>query len=333
MNPDNDIQFKNSSPDEMPLTAEPVGFAADEMVDCKKCSKRNPPNRLNCLYCAAPLGVSPGVLQRNKLALKVLEHWENGVNIVINGAATSQAISEAATILGIDDELLRPICEARFPLPIARVETSAAGPIKELLAGTGVECRLVTDEELSGTVPPVRLREVRKTEDIIEFVAFNTGDVISVASEEITHIVTGSLYRSLTRVVEKHSRKERKLLDEAQTSEDEAVIDIYTAGNRLGFRVMQHGFDFSVLGTERDILAGKNMVKLATRLASFATDIRFLDSYNEVRPFLGNVWPPEDRKDPQGIRRSGLGRLDLSSVRSSSNLLQFNKYSRLQSLF
>jgi hypothetical protein len=267
------------------------------------------------------------------MVLRTLEPWESGVNIIVNEKADESVISVAAKILGTDTDWLRQVIEAREPLPIARVETSAAETIEKMLRAAGLECRLVTDDELNGQSPPVRLRGIRSAGDQLEFILFNTGDRVRVAKGEMTHLVSGKLYRSQTRLLEKQSRNERKLLDEAQTADDEAVIDIYTLGERFGYRVMQHGFDFSVLGEERDLLATKNMVILVKFLANFAPQIKVCDSYNDLRNHLGNVWPPEDRKDPTGIKRSGLGRHDLSSVRSSNNLLQFTKYSRLQSLF
>lgn len=319
--------------DETLLTAEPIGFTADQMVNCDKCGKSNPPTRFACLYCAASLRVSTDAALRKKLVLRLLEPWEYGVNFVVLGKAGEEAVQQASNILGTDAQWLRAVIETGKPLPIARVESAASEPVEKMLSSLGVECRLVTDRELNCTAGPLRLRGIKFLDGFVEFVVFNTGKSVRVATAQISHLVSGSLYRSRTQVLEKHSRRERRLLDEAQTSEDEVVVDIYTNNDRLGFRVMQHGFDFSVLGEGIDLLAHKNMGRLVEKIVAFAPQIANCDDYNDVRHLLGNVWPPEDKKDAKGVKRSGLGRLDLSSVRSSDNLLQFTKYSRLQSLF
>ena len=56
------------------------------------------------------------------------------------------------------------------------------------------------------------------------------------------------------------------MVEQIQYSGDELVLDIYSTEHPLRFRVMPSGFDFSTLGGERELLAGRNIIKLAEKL-------------------------------------------------------------------
>ena len=111
---------------DIPLTSEEIRFKPDELTACSKCGRSNPPNRLNCLYCAAQF--EDGVVDSSKvkLALRHLENWENGFNVIAISAGNEIADSLAAEIgrnTGISTELLEAVAESNSPLPLARVES------------------------------------------------------------------------------------------------------------------------------------------------------------------------------------------------------------------
>ncbi|MDQ3256599.1 MAG: hypothetical protein M3R15_22375, partial [Acidobacteriota bacterium] len=59
------------------------GFAVNEMVACETCLRANPPTRVLCLYCAAPLAVSAENVDLRRPALRRIEEWEGGYNVVL----------------------------------------------------------------------------------------------------------------------------------------------------------------------------------------------------------------------------------------------------------
>jgi hypothetical protein len=121
-----------------------------------------------------------------------------------------------------------------------------------------------------------------------------------------------------------------KLIDETATSSDEQIFDLYTRDDATGFRVFQAGFDFSCLGDDKGLLASENIRLLIAELKQRAPNAKYINSYGHVRRLLDDVWKIESRKDSQGLQRSGFGKVEFGSVASTSNLMQFNKFSRLQ---
>ena len=79
------------------------------------------------------------------------------------------------------------------------------------------------------------------------------------------------------------------------------------------------------------MLARTNLTRLAEKLAS-ESGLAVNNDYLRVRDLLGAVWEIDSRRDSLGMSRSSFGRFDLKSVSSSSNLRQFNRFSRLQIL-
>ncbi len=319
--------------EELRLTADPVGFSPSEMTTCEKCGRQNPPNRFGCLYCSAPISVS-GTVPGRKLVLRSVERWENGTNLITSAAVpVGASLAEAAAALGADLEFVREVVDAGVPLPIARIEPAAAQKLAEVLAASGVECIAVEDQALLPSEPPVRLRKLEFTDGELKLIEFNTDRSVTVAAKDATHLISGTLFTAKAETTSKRTRNERMIMDEAITSDDVPVIDLYTVRNRRGYRVLGHGFDFSGIGEPREILAARNMEKLIQRIKETVPGIRHIDSYTRVRGLLDPIWPTDERTDPTGVRRSGLGRIDLSTVRTTSNLEQFTRFSRLQSLF
>ena len=106
----------------IPVQSEKIAFDADELVACTKCSKRNPPNRTSCLYCAQPIDLPEDRKARAKLNLRPLENWEKGFNIVFLPPARNPEIANISRYLSIDPDVFQRMLEVGSPFPIARIE-------------------------------------------------------------------------------------------------------------------------------------------------------------------------------------------------------------------
>ena len=316
---------------DMPIRSEEIGFAPDELTRCAGCGKPNAPNRSACLYCGAEL---TGSAKGNKLDLRPLEIWENGFNVVAMSAAVddlervARAISpitstEAATIVSM--------LSSGRSLPIARVESEyLAAVLSEKLADLGVETRTISDAALQPNTRPVRLRKIELSGDDLLLTLFNNSAEARLAVSDLALMVVGTLIEGRVESVQKRKRGTNQTVSEIQTSSDLPVIDLYSRDDPGGWRISAHGFDFSILGNGKSMLAGENMRRLIATLSERSPDARVVDDFDEMSPLLENWWPGESRRDAFGFKRSGFGRKDLTSVSISNNSIQLLKYSRLQ---
>jgi hypothetical protein len=318
----------------IPVQSENIAFGADEMVVCGKCGRTNPPNRLRCFYCAAELGISPVNAEQVKPVFRKLEAWEKGYNVVSHpsvGEPSREGIAAVARAVSLETEVVREIIKAGRPMPIARVEgETEAAIVTETMAKYGLDASVIGDGSLAADIFPKRLRGLRFAGDRLILMLFNTGEVVQIAAGDLALIVVGALLEQRTETIEKRKKGQSKTLDESETSSDEVLIDIYTGNDPSGWRIPTSGFDFSCLGPEKGLLAVQNMSKLIAKLREFAPDAKVADDYLADRHSLSMVWEVEQRKDSQGLRRSGFGKTDFGKVASTNNLGQFTKYSRLQ---
>lgn len=317
----------------MPIQSEDLAFSPEEMVKCDGCSRLNPPNRLKCFYCARGLNVAaikPSLIRPN---LRKLEDWENGFNVISLANCQRNEIDTAkiAKLLSIEVEKLDAILDPVEPMPLARVESELeARVVSDRLRAFGLECKIVSDEALNEAMPPKRLRGLNFVDREIQLIDFNTAETTTISGDGLALIVTGVIYRSKNEVVRKIKRGEKKVLDQSQTTSDEVLIDLYSKDDSFGYRIPSGGFDFSCLGEEKEILAGNNIRKLTGKLAEFAQNAKLVDTYPSVYGALLSVWEIDKRKDSSGLQRHGFGKFEMGNTESSSNLKQFNKYSRLQ---
>lgn len=318
----------------IPVRSENIAFGADEMVPCGKCGRTNPPNRVRCFYCAAELshpGVSAGSV---KPVLRKLEDWEKGYNVLYHPSSerpSRAVIAEIANILSLEPRVAEEILLSERPVPVARVEgETEAAIVAETMEKQGLDASVIGDRALAADIFPKRLRGLQFFGAEVVLTLFNTGEIARVASGDLALIVVGAVFAQRTETIEKRKKGKTKTLDETETSSDEILIDIYTGNDPAGWRIPTSGFDFSCLGQEKGLLAAQNMLKLIARLREFAPEARLADSYLEDKDRIGHVWEVEQRKDSQGLRRSGFGKTDFGKVASTNNLGQFTKYSRLQ---
>ncbi len=320
---------------DLPIQLENPAFKSEEMILCRKCERANPPTRLDCLYCGAELEFTEAQSEIIKPNLRKLENWEKGFNLVFSTIADNfdeSKLSEIAKMLKCDQEFLRKLIEAKKTLPLARVEFEKETEIVQKRLGEfGIETLIVSDENLAIEKPSRRLRGIEFFDDRIVLLLFNKDEIVEISSKDLVLIVTGAIFERRVEATEKRVKKgENKILQTNETASDEFLMDIYSRDNEVGYRILAKGFDFSSLETEKEIVATKNLKKLAQKLREVAPDAQFVDDYLQIREILGTVWEVEERIDSQGLKREGFGKFNLGNVTTINNLSQFTKYSRLQ---
>lgn len=332
--PENDeLQSDRSGPFDPRIQTEKIAFDPAELVACSTCGRLNPPNRFNCIYCARGLEIKTNALNSIKPALRKLDLWEPGFNLILRDRQPQAEATAAniAALLSIEIADLQAILDANTPLPLARVEThNAAAYLTESLKQQGLNCLVLPDTELGAEKPPVRLKGIDFSDKRLELKTFNTGAVVDVESGDLALLVPGIIIASKVEALEKKRRGRAEVLTETTTTSDESILDIYTRRDSIGFRVNLAGFDFSGLGEQKGVVAGVNLQRLIGRIKDHAPAAKLVDNYASVRASLGHVWEVESRNEAQGIQRVGFGRSGFGTVAATSNLNQFTKYSRLQ---
>ncbi|HEV7889897.1 MAG TPA: hypothetical protein VGP08_04630 [Pyrinomonadaceae bacterium] len=312
-------------------------FAPDELVACGKCSRANAPTRMNCLYCGAPLPVTEQSAALRRPALRKLEEWEQGFNIVLHPPSTRPApetIEELAAFLRLDAARLSEMLDAGTTLPVAR---AASGEEAELIVSRikarGLDAEVLNDDLLART--PVRVRALGFDADALVLMTTAEATPAGVFWDKVVLLVVG---RIVTRRVELEERPSKlsgrgRLTDAREVASDEAVLDIYTSdAEHEGFRVMADGFDYSCLGAGKGLLARDNFKTLVAELRARAASAALDEGYARLRAQLASAWPPAERNESGGLRRERPGRLNTESVTVVSNEAQFTRYARMRRL-
>lgn len=320
---------------DIPTSSESVGFEAGEMVACPRCGRSSPPTRSKCLYCAADLPATEAQNQHLKLNSRRLEDWEKGFNVVYlpsEERVPQLQASRLAQLLNLDAEDLEIIFKAGKTLPLARLESELeARALVERLAAIEIDVRVVSDESLRPEIPNRRLRSIEFSEGEIILRLFNTGEEMRFEPEKLLLIVVGAVFERRIESSESIERKkENRVKESAEMSFDVPLIDIYVEGEASGYRIEASGFDFSGLGAQKSLLATENMRRLAEKLHLFSSRAALDDDYRNARVALSRVWGVEERKDPGGVKRNGLGSFRRKNVVVINNSMQFNRYSRLR---
>lgn len=314
-------------------TIETPGFKPDEMLTCPKCARTSPPTRLKCVYCGADLPVSETQAQNLRPGLRKLESWEKGFNVVyVPGSSIAEdGIAKAAAILKLESSELKNILGKNSALPLTRSESEAeAAIVAQQIKAIGIESKIISDETLKTDAVTPRLRGIDFYDGRFAVRLFNTDELISFGNAEIALIVTGYIFEKKIETEEAlRAKKGNKAQDIFEMSSDEPLIDIFTKGHPLGFRIETTGFDFSCLGAEKGLLAKDNIKKLADKFREIAPDAVFLDSYPGSRAEIGVVWGVGEHNDSGGIQKIGMGTLKRKTTVTVSNIDQFTRYSRM----
>lgn len=302
------------------------------MVDCPKCGKKNPANRLSCFYCVAELPVSSVGTSKIKLNLRKLEPWESGFNVLVKSVAEFSDQTEIARLAGtagLSVEVMERILQSRILMPIARVESLPdAEYMVETAESAGLISMSVPDTDLSQNEPPVRLWQMELRENAAVFVTFNRREAVEIPYTEMMLCICGQINETRSETSNKFKKGKAEVIDELATATDKFVADIYTSDEPRGFRISTAGFDFSVLGAGKSMLAAKNLEQLVSSLAERSSTLRIDRKYGEVKNLLNEVWERENSDQTYGLRIAGIGKRKVDRVATSNNELQFLKYAR-----
>ncbi len=318
--------------------SEPQGFSAEQMIRCEECLRANPPTRVSCLYCVAPLPMTEAAARLRKPVLRPPEKHQLGYNNILlppDQVATEEVINEAAALLKLSAENVRELMSQNVPMPVARTASrEEAELVSARLRDLGLDCLAVGDGELGLSFSDNSVKRVRSmTFDDERVTIYQAGaaEVTEAAWADIVLIVPGRLFERRLEIKERKTRKtENEILDTSEFFKDETVIDFYLARHSSTWRVSAAGFDFSCLGREKALVANENIGKLQRLIVSKAVNAQVDDSYVRMRNLLELAWGTQTETQPGGWRREGPGKLSVGVATTTSNESQFTRYSRLR---
>ncbi len=316
------------------IRSEDIGFSPGELLACGKCSRTNSPERQNCIYCGELIGLAVPDLLPTSIENQP-ESWEPGFNMVLQFDKTRDADPRRGLdqLFDSNTELLTLLRNCGTAVPVGRFASLELA--KAAADGTGKnghKLSVVSDQKLNASQQPVRLRGITFNEDELLLHEFNSSQNIRVLPSDMRLVVQGSLFETKTEETQKKRRRNNSEVEVLQIESDRPVLDLYTTGHERGFRVSIHGFDFSCLEGEKQLLAAANLVQLSNKLIGFSSHLRFDNNYDALRPILDLVWELVTSKDHKGMLRIGLERRGRTTVETRTNEMQFTKYSRLQAL-
>lgn len=314
-------------------------FRRDELVACGRCGRRSPPTRIKCLYCGAQLPVAERGEDLRRPALKPLEEWERGFNVVLapRGGDAAQpslaSVAEAASLVRLKPEQLGEMIASGAALPLARTgEEEEVALIVQRLGALGLAVEVVADEELAVEQnPPRRVRRLEFGAETVGGWSSADGEATRVAWGDVALVAAGRIYKKRIEVEEQRTRRGAgEVVESRELSEDEGVLDIYFEDDEAtGWRLQASGFDYSCLGARKSLLASENFARLAEVLRGRAPRAAFDDSYARVRHLLRFAWSPTERREAGGLRRARPGRFSTEAVTLVTNETQFTRYTRL----
>jgi len=320
--------------------SEPLGFPAEQMIRCEQCLRANPPTRVSCLYCVAPLPLTESSARLRKPVLRQPEKHQLGYNNILLPVQSDVAIeivSEAAALLKLSTENVEQLLSQRVPMPVARTASREEAELVTLrLRDLGLSCVTVGDEELGLASSDNVVKRVRAMSFAGERVEiFHSGtEEAKVLWSDIILVLPARLIETRVEIKERMTRKpEKEILDTSEFFRDEAVIDFYTATSSFTWRVNATGFDFSCLGSEKALVANENIGRLQKFLVSKAVNAHVDDSYQRVRNLLELAWSTQPEMQSSGWRRERPGKLSVGLATTKSNESQFTRYSRLRHYF
>jgi hypothetical protein len=336
--------------DELPFVGEDAGasfapraFAPVEMVACEACLRANAPTRMNCLYCGAALPVTDAANDLRRPALRALEAWEQGFNVVLlprgmsSGDAGADGVSEASALLRVEASQLRAMREAESPLPLARVASrEEASLVEGKLRALGWRVETVADEDLAvETQAPKRIRKLEIGASALAGWTSAEGEAERVEWGRVALLVAGRIARKRIEVEERRGgrRAESEVVETREFHEDESALDLYVADSVVNWRIMAENFDYSCLGAQKSLTAAENFKRLIETLRERAPHAVYDDSYRGVRSFLKFAWPLAEQTEAGNLRRIRPGRYNAEAVTSVSNETQFTRYGRLLQYF
>jgi hypothetical protein len=320
--------------------SEPQGFSAEQMIRCEECLRANPPTRVSCLYCGAPLPVTDSSARLRKPVLRQPEKHQPGYNNILlpaDRAVSDETVNAAAALVKLSPVNLQALLSQNVPMPLARTASREEAELVSLrLRDLGLTCITLSDEDLGLSFSDNTLKRVRAMHfaDVFLTLQLAGGEEIEVTWADLILILPGRLVETRVEITERLTRKpEKELLDTSEFFRDETVIDFYTARHPCTWRIGASGFDFSCLGTEKALIANENIARLQRVLVAGAVNADLDDSYPRVRNLLELAWSTQQENQSSGWRRSAPGKLSVGLSSTRSNEIQFTRYSRLRYYF
>ena len=320
--------------------SEPQGFSAEQMIRCEECLRANPPTRVSCLYCGAPLPVTESSARLRKPVLRQPEKHQPGYNSILvpaDRAVSAETVNAAAALVKLSPENLQALMCQSVPMPLTRTASrEEAELVTQRLRNAGLTCITISDEDLGLSFSDNTLKRVRamRFDDVFLTIQLAGGEEVEVAWADVILIVSGRLVETRVEITERLTRKpEKELLDTSEFFRDESVIDFYTTKHPFTWRVGASGFDFSCLENEKALIANENIARLQRVLVARAVHAQFDDSYPRVRNLLELAWSTQQENQSSGWRRSAPGKLSVGLSTTKSNESQFTRYSRLRYYF
>ncbi len=316
--------------------SEPLGFPAEQMIRCEECLRANPPTRVSCLYCVAPLPVTESSARLRKPVLRQPEKHQLGYNNILLPVegTTTEIVADAAALVKLSTENVQQLLSQNVPVPVARTVSREEAELVTLrLNELGLRCATVSDDELELSSSVKRVRAMSFEDERV--VIYHSGtEETSVLWSDVILILTARLIETRLEIKERMTRKkENEILETNEFFRDEAVIDFYTTTHSSTWRVGATGFDFSCLGREKALVANENISRLERFIVAKAVNAQFDDSYQRRRNLLELAWSTQPETQSSGWRRERPGKLSVGVATTKSNESQFTRYSRLRRHF
>jgi hypothetical protein len=318
--------------------ARPQSFALAEMVACEICQRRNPPTRANCLYCAAilPATDNAGLPEPERASAgesKPTLDVDSGFYVVLaahqTGAIDESSLVEIAGLLNFSTAEVKSAMNLGGPAPLLRAARfEQATQLNAKLQALGIEADIIRADTLNLALPTQKIRALEFSDTDLTATLL-TGEKVSVPWSDWILIVSGHLLVNRKELKERQRRGRSKPVDSRELFSDESLIDLYTGSGDPGWRISPISFDFSCLGSEKALTAFENLATLIKLLKMRAPHVELDDAYRRLRPVLANVWPLESQTKKGERRRSGVGKVDVDTITTTDNEIQFQSYSRL----
>ncbi|HMG36943.1 MAG TPA: hypothetical protein VKM94_23635 [Blastocatellia bacterium] len=253
----------------------------------------------------------------------------------LSARSTPSSVALAAA-LNLSAEDAEAMVRSAKPIPVARCQTrQEAEMIANLIESCGFNGRIVGDEELNLGRELTRARRITLDDDGIKVHA--SSSALTIRNEDLKLLVMGALRRTrvdYSEAIIGARGKDANLVDSAQFSSDEILVDVYTSSLDSSFRVRAEAFDYSGLVEPLSFRAEANLKSAIEALIRRAPQTRVDSDFTRVRSLLSRSWPERSRNESRGIRRTGLSFRPVSQQSIlSDNSDQFERYSRLMLLF
>ena len=316
---------------------EPQGFSAEQMIRCEECLRANPPTRVTCLYCVAPLPLTESAARLRKPVLRQPEKHQLGYNNILlpqDQVVTSEVVTETAELLKLSPENVQEILDANVALPVARTASREEAELVFMrLRDLGLHSVTLSDDDL-GVSSMKRVKSMSFEEEAFTIYQAGAGEQATISWADVMLILPWRLLEERFEINERMTRKpEKEILDTSEFFKDEAVIDFYDAKHSSTWRVNATAFDFSCLGKDKALVVNENIRKLQRLIIERAVNAKVDESYTRVRSLLELAWSTQAETQSSGWRRERPGKLTVAMATTKSNEIQFTRYSRMRYYF